>query len=642
MNPQIIATLVLAGTTTTLACAGDGLEIDGILDAGYGAPISIQGVNTSFGDNDNPDSAQSFGSEIDAAYATVVDGRLHVMLTGNLQDNFNKLVIFIDASDGGQQTLRTDNVDVDFNGLNRMGGNIFSGPGLTFDEGFAPDYFLSFSTNTDSDPAGTGLTTINASAAQLLTDGGGLGGYVGNSNDNPNGSGGILSDTGIEIAIDNSNIAGVLGGEDEADQKAASAVQTGMEFALPLGLLTGADGTAYVPGSGMRLCAFILSPDYQAMSNQVVGSLPAPASDAGDPRQLDFRSLDGCQFAAFDGDSTDYPCGCGDCGGGGGEPPASSVVTDGFADDSYGAALVVQDTQTGFGDANLGLSDLCNGSELDGLYGFVDDERLNILVAGNLESNYNKLQIFVDYIDGGQNRLRGDNPGVSFNGLNVMGDDGSGNGLQFDAEFSPDLWFSADCGGDSDISVNASIAQILTDGGGVGAFVGSASVDGGSILNPNGVEVALNNSNVLGVDSGSGLSDGSGVLTGMEISIPLDLLVGFSNGADIKVCAFITGSGHDFMSNQVLGGLGGSENLAQSNLVDFSVIDGDQFVLVGEGGGQDCTGDLDGDFIIGGADLTLLLGSWGSKSATADLDGDGIVTGADLTILLGFWGQPCD
>ena len=143
-------------------------------------------------------------------------------------------------------------------------------------------------------------------------------------------------------------------------------------------------------------------------------------------------------------------------------------------------------------------------------------------------------------------------------------------------------------------------------------------------------------------DAGSEISDGSGVSTGLEVSIPLQLLSGFVSGEDIKVCAFVTSSEYDFMSNQVLGGLGGAENPGQTNLVDFSLIEGDQFVVVGEGGGPVCTGDLDGDLIIGGADLTLLLGSWGSKSATADLDGDGIVTGADLTILLGFWGQSCD
>ena len=48
---------------------------------------------------------------------------------------------------------------------------------------------------------------------------------------------------------------------------------------------------------------------------------------------------------------------------------------------------------------------------------------------------FNKLDIFIDAIDGGQLKLRGDNPNVDFNGLNRMGDDGSNNGLRFDDEF---------------------------------------------------------------------------------------------------------------------------------------------------------------------------------------------------------------
>jgi hypothetical protein len=315
---------------------------------------------------------------------------------------------------------------------------------------------------------------------------------------------------------------------------------------------------------------------------------------------------------------------------------------DGLADGSYGASLAVQDTQTGFGDASLGLADLCDGSELDALFGFIDDDRINILVAGNLESNYNKLHIFLDYTAGGQNRLRGDNPGTNFNGLNLMGDDGSDNGLQFDAEFTPDLWFSADCGGETTIGMNASLAQILTDGGGVGTFLGNAVVDGGLIQSLNGIQVALNNSNISGVDSGSEISDGSGVATGMEVSIPLQLLSGFVSGEDVKVCAFVTSSEYDVMSNQVLGGLGGGDNPGQTNLVDFSLLEGDQFVVVGEGGGVVCPGDLDGDSFIGGADLTLMLAAWGTDSALADLDGDGIIGGADLTILLGYWGENCE
>ena len=47
----------------------------------------------------------------------------------------------------------------------------------------------------------------------------------------------------------------------------------------------------------------------------------------------------------------------------------AQVTLDGVADKSYGPAIVVQDTQTQFGDASDGLEGQCNGSELDGAQG---------------------------------------------------------------------------------------------------------------------------------------------------------------------------------------------------------------------------------------------------------------------------------
>jgi len=46
------------------------------------------------------------------------------------------------------------------------------------------------------------------------------------------------------------------------------------------------------------------------------------------------------------------------------------------------------------------------------------------------------------------------------------------------------------------------------------------------------------------------------------------------------VCAFINGVGHDFVSNQVLGGIGGGGNLGDPRYVNFANIPGDQFFYV--------------------------------------------------------------
>ncbi len=316
------------------------------------------------------------------------------------------------------------------------------------------------------------------------------------------------------------------------------------------------------------------------------------------------------------------------------------VVMDGKAAREYGSALIVQNTQTQFGDSNLGQIGFANGSELDQGFGFIslDSGYLYIVLAGNLESNFNKLEVFIDFKKGGQNRLRGDNPDVDFNGLNRMGDDGSGNGLTFDADFAADYYITATCGGTPSFSTFANTAEILTLGGGSGGFIGSGG-EGTSFLNgSNGVLIAIDNSNTRGVSGGNGTASGKGVSTGVEIAIPLSLLSGYTSG-DIKVCAAINGGGHDFLSNQILGGIGGGNNLGEPRAVNFDFAAGNQYFVV-PGPIVDVFGDLNGDGFVDAADLAILLGEWGAvctAGCTADLNGDGTVDAADLALLLGAW-----
>ena len=600
-----------------LTLTAHGQDTDGLLDPAYpGDALAIQDTGTQFGDNDDPDILVSTGSELDGMYAYTTETALHLMLTGNLASDFQKLEIFIDAVDGGQNTLRDDNADIDFNGLNRMGGSAFAGGALRFDEGFSPDFMILATLGGDP-------VTLYASAAQLLTEGGGVGIFLGSSADNPNGFGGILSDTGIEIAVDNSNIDGVGAGTGADD---GSGVMTGIEIRMPFTVLP----TAYAQGDGMRICAFINNGSHDFVSNQFLPGLGG-SDNLGEPRRVDLTQVPGCQFVALDGDDTDYPCAPGD----GFEVPGDPVVVmDGFADGEYGDPLAVQDTSTNFGDASLGLTDFCDGSEIDALFAFIDDERLNLLVAGNVQSNFNHLEIFLDFADGGQNRVRGDNPGVNFGALSRMGDDGSGNGLKFDDTFGADMYLEFNCGGDEAFNFYLSAAQMLTDGGGSGVELGGGE-SGGVLAGLNGIQCAVDNSNVAGVIGGSGLDDGSGVFTGVEVSIPLSILEGY-DGGDIKVFTAINSSDHGFMSNQILGGIGGGDNLGEPRAVDFALIDGDQFVVV-SAGVTACPGDLDGNGAVDGADLTILLGNWGGDG-TGDLDGSGSIDGADLTILLGNWG----
>ncbi len=54
-----------------------------------------------------------------------------------------------------------------------------------------------------------------------------------------------------------------------------------------------------------------------------------------------------------------------------------------------------RDTQTGFGDNTLDTCDTADGSELDGLYIYIDDCTLYLVAAGNIH-DYNKLELFFD------------------------------------------------------------------------------------------------------------------------------------------------------------------------------------------------------------------------------------------------------
>ena len=97
------------------------------------------------------------------------------------------------------------------------------------------------------------------------------------------------------------------------------------------------------------------------------------------------------------------------------------------------------------------------GSELDNVYATVDTatQTLYLFIGGNLQSDFSKLTLWFDAAAApspfdpppGQNRVLGSNVDISFNGLNRFGDDGTGNGLTFDADFAATFWMGVNIGG---------------------------------------------------------------------------------------------------------------------------------------------------------------------------------------------------
>jgi len=559
----------------TPAVAASAPVIDGTLDAAYGAPLALQTARTGYGDSNIGNPAISNGSELDGLYAVVSGDRLYVMLTGNQQDNFNKLVVLFDTIAGGQNTMANDNIDVDFNGLNAMAG-------LTFDTGFAPDYWIGWGSGTGG---GAGEYYPNFARLRPSPEDPGSGGFQ--YCDVPgNGAATTCGDNlvGMESDINHSNTAGVAG----------------------------AGANCPVPG---------------------------------------------------------------------------------------------------------GNSIEANGSELNALYAYVDtcSNRLYVMLTGNLQNEVgtacsnggNKLMLFFDANGAaeGQNVVRQDNLGISFNALRNMA------GMTFDPDFYADYFMLMKMYRNPG-SQNMDVAVLRADGptvGGIpvdyGAFDGGdptmaqydpvtfsgnnpcdptagtdpdvfsspadasdkytsfapravytdliAQVNNGNpfpiqpVGTPGLITFDVNNSNVGGVQgTGGTVDDAINVATGFEISVDLDEL-GWDGVSPIKLVAMITGIDGNYMSNQLVGLQGQQNNISADVIdgglgllagqVDFSNTDlfpGQQYVSVNVGPCGNtcpaCAADYDQNGGVDGGDLAAFFADFEAGETCADVDGNGGVDGGDL------------
>jgi hypothetical protein len=299
-SKTVVTAVLAAAVAPTAGVWAASPAVDGSLDASfYGAAKAVQAVQTQFGDSTSGSQTDTTGSELDAAYARIANGNLYVFFAGNLENNFNKLEIFVDAGRAGQNTIRRDNADVNFNALARMGENLDGtnisatdkiGKGLTFDAGFNSNYYMTV--NGGGSGAGyavySDFATTPADPTNAATPSTGM--FVGGST--PDNNRVINGASGIKIAIDNSNTGGVAAGtQPPAGSEFPAGVTTGVEVAIPLSLLGN-------PTSPLKVTALVNGGGHDFLSNQVLGPvIPAPDfGNLGEPRTTDFSTISGDQF----------------------------------------------------------------------------------------------------------------------------------------------------------------------------------------------------------------------------------------------------------------------------------------------------------------------------------------------------------
>ena len=263
--------LLLAGVGSYIAApALAAPTVDGTRDGLYGPALAVQTVETGFGDN---------FSELNAGYGRIDGGRLYLMLTGNIEGNFNKIEVFIDSHAGGQNTYASAGND----GTAAMNG-------LAFDNGFTANYHVIArrGNNLGNDVFDVDFANLGAASASGYFDI--LGGQTGTGS-----TGTGVNGLPILVGYDNSNVGGVGGGSAAANQAAAAAVATGLELSIALSDLGYAGGP-------IRVMVGVNNGDHNYWSNQFLAGLSAPQGNLGGDELGGFTGEGAIDMTHFAGD----------------------------------------------------------------------------------------------------------------------------------------------------------------------------------------------------------------------------------------------------------------------------------------------------------------------------------------------------
>lgn len=221
-------------TSCAAALAGAALAVTPTIDgksitaAAWGGPaVAVQDTNTRFGNNFN---------ELNQLFITSDSNNVYIGITGNIADN-NALTIWIDTNAAtGSSTIATEPGGACPGSVATL---LRFFDGTTFDAGFTPDYNLLISVGKFPGQSDQLLVlAANLTDLSSLTDNTlGLGAIT----DPTDGT--LTGTSGVRIAIDNSNTAGVgdwfsPGGETPGQTgDDPTTATTGFEIAIPRSLI---------------------------------------------------------------------------------------------------------------------------------------------------------------------------------------------------------------------------------------------------------------------------------------------------------------------------------------------------------------------------------------------------------------------
>ena len=397
----------------------------------------------------------------------------------------------------------------------------------------------------------------------------------------------------LELSVNNSNVGGVaalVAGDILSPPKD---VTTGFELKIPLAE-AGWNGT-----DPIKVCAFINGSSSDYLANQVTGGLdpnavlPAPPNiGGGTPPIFNFGGPDATPLPGFDYSAGQQFVTITQT------QANASITIDGVLDGTldgapYGAFLYENLLNpTGFGDNTDPDVDKASGSEIDAIRGFRDtlgtpattDDILYLHISGNVQTNFNKMEVFLDVTSTGANQNPLPNtPTPNYGGLNAMRQSG------FDAGFAPDYYLRY-TGGNNPVQhfldavlLGDAVTPFGSTGGGVKSTNNPATIaTGQGGFGP--IEGTIDNSNVGGISfvgGGNGVdaafvTNPNAVVTGVEFSLDLGA-IGWDGVSPIRVGGFL--SQGDLISNQVVGGVpANSNNLGLGSTIDFNSLTGTQHV----------------------------------------------------------------